>query len=102
MAIASSEVEHTTVSELSCAESKPVPVQHEKIEKGRNSANHQLALSLRYNIFTTFVTVGRVSGDLCIAAWAGLQSKTLRPDVLMHHLGEFRVAQQSSLRLTGK
>ena len=41
--------------------------------------------SLEDNVFAAFVTVGRVSWNLGVAAWAGLQSETFASYVLVHH-----------------
>jgi len=40
----------------------------------------------RCNVFATFVTEGRVSGDLCLAVWTWFESETFGSDVLVHTL----------------
>ena len=47
----------------------------------------------RCDIFATFVTEGRVAGDLCLAVWTRFESELFASDVLVHALGEFGVAQ---------
>jgi len=58
--------------------------------------------SLEDNVFAAFVTVGRVSWNLGVAAWAGLQSETFASYVLVHHFREFRVTEQGSFWLASK
>ena len=44
-------------------------------------------------VFATFVTEGRVAGDLCFAVWTCFESELFASDVLVHALSEFGVAQ---------